>query len=54
MQIEAPAVSDFPPKQDLAKPYEDGQKTDEMPVFEWLVSRQTQEPIIWPRIFPGL
>ena len=55
MQIETPNLSDlFPPRKHVVEPSNDIEQTDENAELEWLLSRRMQEPIIWPRILPGL
>jgi hypothetical protein len=54
MQNETPMLSDFSSKRDSGGPLNDGQQSDENRAVEWMSSRQVQEPILWPRVFPGL
>jgi hypothetical protein len=54
MQIESPTRSDFSPKMEIAGPCKDVPQTDEDAELEWLLSRRLQEPVHWPRVFPGL
>jgi hypothetical protein len=54
MQIETPTRSDFSLKREIAGPRKDVPQTDEDAELEWLLSHRLQEPVHWPRVFPGL
>ena len=54
MQIETPTRSDFSLKMELVESRKDVPQTDEHTELEWLLSHRPQEPVHWPRVFPGL
>jgi hypothetical protein len=54
MQIETPTRSDFSSNSDIVEPREDAERTDDNGELEWRLLHQIREPILWPRIFPGL
>lgn len=54
MTAETPTRSDVSPNSDAVEPRDDTQWTDENAEPESLLPRQMQEPVLWPRVFPGL
>ena len=54
MQIETATSSGPLRRKDILEPRRDIEPTDENAELGWLLSRQVQEPILWPRVFPGL
>jgi hypothetical protein len=55
MKIETQALPDFRSNRNIIEPPpQDVQQTDEDVTLEWPLPCQMQEPILWPRVFPGL
>lgn len=54
MTTETPTRSDVSPNSDAVEPRDNIRWTDEDAEPEWLLPRQRQEPVLWPRVFPGL
>ena len=54
MQIQTPTCSDFSSNRDNVEPREDTERTDDNAELGWLLLHQIREPVLWPRVFPGL
>lgn len=54
MQIETPTCSDFSSSRDIVEPREDAERTDDNAELGLLLLHQIREPVLWPRVFPGL
>jgi hypothetical protein len=54
MQVETPMRSESSPNKGIVEPHGNEERTDDNANPEWSLLRQIQEPVVWPRIFPGL
>jgi hypothetical protein len=54
MQIETPMCPDFSSNEDIVDPQKDAEGPDDKAELDWLLSHRMREPVLWPRVFPGL
>jgi len=54
MQTETATLSGSLPRKDILEPRREIEPTDQNAELGWLLLSQVQEPILWPRVFPGL
>lgn len=55
MQIDTSTPTDYMPSNAIVERAAETRQNDEdAELLQLLLSRQMQEPIVWPRVFPGL
>jgi len=54
MQVETPMRSESSSDRGIIEPSKDASQTGDNSEQEWLLIGRMQEPVVWPRVLPGL